>query len=398
MLSLVLMNATGMFIEESESEDYHGLLSVLATTYLVAPFQAYAAIKGLFEKEEGHWFRTPKTGHITIELIRGHFTRLFGWLFPRRAGERVRRRLATAGASKPPANPYLALATANSQFDNFRIKRRRARWVSKAVLASLLAFAVTLFNLSRGIPEVLASNNPNRTQYISSQSSTITGSWQLVETADTQNTSTQLPMLSSDLIGRYAYRPGVSGKNTQPTCQDANATGYGWLLDTPFEQGGSIAQGTWDVTFYESDVGQPQPTAFFEMCAYRVTISGSAIENSYFIFDTTNMTVNWPHTDVIVGSIDNPTYTTDTVNEVTFNANDYLYVEYYLDITVQNKDYTSTFYTGDVSDPYVDPQIYFPLITIPENVVFLVAAAPFIPMVVMWIRQRRMRGVALVGY
>jgi len=160
MFSLILMNAIGLFIEESDRRDYQGLLSFLATTYLIVPFQAYAAVKGFFEKEEGHWFRTPKTGLITIELVRGHFARLVGWLLPRRAGERVRRRLASNSGIHSAlnrrelkfANPYLALATANNQFSNFKIRPRHIRWIGKTVLISLLIFSLLVGSLAYQVP------------------------------------------------------------------------------------------------------------------------------------------------------------------------------------------------------------------------------------------------------
>ena len=153
------MNAVGMFIEESDLRDYKGLLSFLAATYIVVPFQAYAAIKGLLEREEGHWFRTPKTGLITIEVMRGHFRRLFGWLFPRHAGEKVRRRLATAGTLRFSGNPQSALATANNRFDNFGIKRRQIRGIGRVLMTLLLIVSTNIVYFSYFIPI-----NPTSTQ------------------------------------------------------------------------------------------------------------------------------------------------------------------------------------------------------------------------------------------
>jgi len=154
MLSLVVMNAAGMFIEESDRGDYKGLLSFTATTYIVVPFQAYAAIKGLFEKEEGHWFRTPKTGLITIEVMRGHFARLFGWLFPRKAGERTRRRHLNPKpyTLNPKSNPQLALATAGNLFTNFLIPRRQAKYIGRGFLSLLLIFSVLLTSFAPYAP------------------------------------------------------------------------------------------------------------------------------------------------------------------------------------------------------------------------------------------------------
>src|SRR3989344_2976273 len=68
LLALPLMNIVGLFLEESDERDYLGALSFIALSYIVVPFQAYAAIKGFLEREEGPWFRTPKTGAITDVL------------------------------------------------------------------------------------------------------------------------------------------------------------------------------------------------------------------------------------------------------------------------------------------------------------------------------------------
>ena len=75
-------NAVGMFLEESEGKDYQGLVAFIALSYIVVPFQAYAAIKG-FLKGEGPWFRTPKTGRITDVLRRGTFYRFISGILPR---------------------------------------------------------------------------------------------------------------------------------------------------------------------------------------------------------------------------------------------------------------------------------------------------------------------------
>ncbi|OGD98655.1 hypothetical protein A3A49_01445, partial [Candidatus Curtissbacteria bacterium RIFCSPLOWO2_01_FULL_38_11b] len=64
-LALPLTNLLGLFLEQSEEKDYVGVASFVLLSYLVAPFQAYAAVKGFLEKEEGPWFRTPKTGIVT---------------------------------------------------------------------------------------------------------------------------------------------------------------------------------------------------------------------------------------------------------------------------------------------------------------------------------------------
>jgi cellulose synthase/poly-beta-1,6-N-acetylglucosamine synthase-like glycosyltransferase/transposase-like protein len=116
-LSLPLVNAVGLFMEEAEEKDYLGLLSFVLLSYLLVPFQAYASLKGFLEKDEGTWFRTPKTGRVTDVLTRGRFYRWMAGLIP----VKKRLSLATSASSSRPQldllNPYLALATANSRFE-----------------------------------------------------------------------------------------------------------------------------------------------------------------------------------------------------------------------------------------------------------------------------------------
>ncbi|KKQ33993.1 MAG: Glycosyl transferase family 2 [Candidatus Nomurabacteria bacterium GW2011_GWB1_37_5] len=81
LFSLPLMNIVGLFLEEAEEKDYLGIFSFVGLTYIVTPFQAYASVKGFLEKEEGPWFRTPKTGRITDTFRRGKFVAWFNWIF-----------------------------------------------------------------------------------------------------------------------------------------------------------------------------------------------------------------------------------------------------------------------------------------------------------------------------
>src|SRR3989442_12320601 len=64
-LSLPLMNLGGLLLEGSPRKDYAGVLGAVVLSFLLVPFQACASLQGLFERLEGPWFRTPKTGRIT---------------------------------------------------------------------------------------------------------------------------------------------------------------------------------------------------------------------------------------------------------------------------------------------------------------------------------------------
>ena len=88
LLALPLMNAGGLLLEEAPGRDYHGVLGALAVSYALVPFQAWAALKGLVERDEGPWYRTPKTGRITDPISHLHrLKRLQRWLL-RPAGRR----------------------------------------------------------------------------------------------------------------------------------------------------------------------------------------------------------------------------------------------------------------------------------------------------------------------
>ena len=68
IFALPLMNLGGLILEEAPARDLQGVLGALVLSFALVPFQAWAALKGLVEKEEGPWFRTPKTGRITDEV------------------------------------------------------------------------------------------------------------------------------------------------------------------------------------------------------------------------------------------------------------------------------------------------------------------------------------------
>ena len=105
LFSLPMMGLAGLFLERSALEDFTGILSFIVLSYVLTPFQAYAALKGLLEREEGTWIRTLKTGTITDRVLGIRIRRLFSWILPerRRRGrsterEERRRRSPTAMA------------------------------------------------------------------------------------------------------------------------------------------------------------------------------------------------------------------------------------------------------------------------------------------------------------
>jgi 1,2-diacylglycerol 3-beta-glucosyltransferase len=106
IFALPLMNLGGLILEEAPPRDLQGVLGALVLSFALVPFQGWAALKGLLSKEEGPWFRTPKTGRITDEvhhLRRLHMLRR--WLLGHRAAVGEGR---TAGAPSSSAGSSVA--------------------------------------------------------------------------------------------------------------------------------------------------------------------------------------------------------------------------------------------------------------------------------------------------
>ena len=91
LFALPLMSLSGLFLEQTAKEDYSGIFSFIVLSYVLTPFQAYAAVKGLLEKDEGGWVRTLKTGSITDRILQVRVRRLFSWILPRRETPRAQR-------------------------------------------------------------------------------------------------------------------------------------------------------------------------------------------------------------------------------------------------------------------------------------------------------------------
>jgi len=144
LFALPLMNLVGLFMEESEEKDYAGLLSFIVLSYIVAPFQAYAAIKGFLEDREGPWFRTPKTGRITDIFVPGRFVRIFSGLFGRPTAS------VSAAIAKPVFSDKLnfSLSTRNNLFNSFRIRSKQRRWIGNAFFTFIVVtlMAITIFS------------------------------------------------------------------------------------------------------------------------------------------------------------------------------------------------------------------------------------------------------------
>ncbi len=143
VFALPLMNLGGLILEEAPARDVQGVFGALVLSFALVPFQGWAALKGLISKDEGPWFRTPKTGRVTDEVHHLRRLHLLGrWLRGRGAGERW----------TPPATPLAA-----SRIRPLRVHRRWIGWFAIGVLA--LLFGGLAISSSRA-PVVNAAGNP----------------------------------------------------------------------------------------------------------------------------------------------------------------------------------------------------------------------------------------------
>jgi 1,2-diacylglycerol 3-beta-glucosyltransferase len=146
IFALPLMNLGGLILEDAPIRDLQGVLGALVLSFALVPFQGWAAMKGLLRKNEGPWFRTPKTGHITDEVH--HLRRLQllrRWLLGHRAD-----------VGKTPSAPA---GPSGSSAAHIRRRRRNKRlgWV---VMSGLALIFGGLAWVSTMVPVVEAAGNP----------------------------------------------------------------------------------------------------------------------------------------------------------------------------------------------------------------------------------------------
>jgi len=128
LIALPLMNLAGLILEEAPAKDFLGVPGALIVSFLLVPFQCWASVKGLFEKDEGPWFRTPKSGRIT-DPVR-HLRRIRHWL--RGPGSRPR----SGGGTPGPPVSHVEVAPAPA------LRPRRVGWVVIGALALVLLLSV----------------------------------------------------------------------------------------------------------------------------------------------------------------------------------------------------------------------------------------------------------------
>src|SRR6059036_124348 len=214
-LALPLMNLTGVLLEGSLKRDALGLLSFVGLSWLLVPFQAYASLKALFERKEGGWVRTPKSGRVTEALDPFRLARLLPWELPTRRRRHANRSLgvriavmsvlvlvaagiitvgalsvqaaSASGAREPtdyavPAVLGTAVPLALLVFGWLRLRRR----VTAALLAFALGLSVNVVFLANAVPAD-ASAGTSSDFYLSDGKTTFgcTGLYDVYQTAPT---------------------------------------------------------------------------------------------------------------------------------------------------------------------------------------------------------------------
>jgi cellulose synthase/poly-beta-1,6-N-acetylglucosamine synthase-like glycosyltransferase len=101
LLASPLMCLAGLWLEGDLRSDYSGAFSLIALTYILAPYQGYAALRGLLEKEEGTWIRTLKTGSVTDRFLHLRLRELMRWLRIGSGLSRFRPRLELPSVNLP---------------------------------------------------------------------------------------------------------------------------------------------------------------------------------------------------------------------------------------------------------------------------------------------------------
>ena len=152
IFALPLMNLGGLILEEAPPRDLQGVLGAVVLSFALVPFQGWAALKGLIAKEEGPWFRTPKTGRVTDEVH--HLRRLQllrRWLLGHRAAVGEGR----AGGVRPPTSGSHTAPVRMVQVPPHL--HRRLGWLVLTTLA--LAVAALVWG-SASVPVVESAGNP----------------------------------------------------------------------------------------------------------------------------------------------------------------------------------------------------------------------------------------------
>jgi cellulose synthase/poly-beta-1,6-N-acetylglucosamine synthase-like glycosyltransferase len=147
IFALPLMNLGGLILEEAPARDVQGIFGAVVLSFALVPFQGWAALKGLISRDEGPWFRTPKTGRVTDEVR--HLRRL----------HMLRSWLSVLNLAKGPTPRWTPPLAPGPRAQAVRATRR-SRWLGWFAVAVLVLIFSSLVVASSRVPVVRAAGNP----------------------------------------------------------------------------------------------------------------------------------------------------------------------------------------------------------------------------------------------
>jgi cellulose synthase/poly-beta-1,6-N-acetylglucosamine synthase-like glycosyltransferase len=145
LMALPLMNVSGLISEGTAKKDFTGIFSAIVLSYILSVFQAYAALKGLFEKKEGTWVRTYKTGVITETMRKFQLDKFWKAV----TKPRHKRTKAKASAAHKPIPPGI-----KARFVSFVPRGRISLSLVAIILLGLTLLMIT--GLSQNVRETSA--------------------------------------------------------------------------------------------------------------------------------------------------------------------------------------------------------------------------------------------------
>jgi glycosyltransferase involved in cell wall biosynthesis len=326
IFALPLMNLGGLVLEDAPKRDLQGVLGALVLSFALVPFQGWAAMKGLLRKEEGPWFRTPKTGRITDEVH--HLRRLAllrRWLLGHRAD--------VGKGHRPPLNPPGPSASQSQT-------ARHNKWLGWAVVGGVvLIFGGLAWGASKA-PTVEAAGNP-------------------LYLHGTGTAPACAPGSMSQTAGARA-----------PVCRFNDGIAVFSFTNLPAQ---TVAAGVWSFTMYWTPTG-PIPLS-------HVTLSVGAVAGAScagFVATIPNGGTTWTTTYGALGVNTTSPFTVSTSGAqgaLVIPAGGSLCLR--VDISQEEDDVPMT-YDGPVGT--ADTRLIPPTSVVPESVLGLVGAAVLIPL------------------
>ncbi len=290
LFALPLMNMVGMFMENTDERDYLGLFSFIFLSYIIAPFQAFAAVKGFMENEEGPWFRTPKTGRITDNFVPGRFIRFVKGMFGSPSLSPVTQAQAFS------INPYLALSPANGEF---LTRPNRYPWRVGSLLAVFLIATIFLNYFTFVMPKqaLATGGNPTIEQQIN-----------IIDQA-TSNPSQATGIVQIDTLkytgATYSFEVVAAVTTGTGTVNLTYNSGNNTL------QIGNITALTW--TRYRSGFGASPPTGAQDAYVSAVGANTTVQVARIIIVQTNTTMLTNTETQVEVGNNETTTNTSDVM-------------------------------------------------------------------------------------